>query len=127
MKHALIIAAAVALAACTTTGGAPAQSYRAVGEVDQWSISATATKTPNKFSWSASYEITILIDGKPVMAGLLDDATLDLTGTHRGKRVEASCVKVSRVNYWAAGGKDENARCTVFVNNERAATLTIEA
>lgn len=127
MKRIATLCAAIVLAACTTVGGAPAQSYRAVGESDMWSISASAIKTPNKFSYSAAYDIQILIDGQPVLSGKLDDAVLDMTATHRGKRVEASCVKVSRVDFWSPGGKIENARCTVFVNNERAATLTIDA
>lgn len=127
MKRFFVLSLPLILAACSTTGMAPAQSYRAAGQSDQWAISSSFTKTQQAFSWSYDYQITILIDGSPVLSGLLSDSALELSGMHQGKRVDSSCVKTLTSDLWSRGGQRESARCTVFINNERAATLIVGA
>lgn len=125
MNRVLSLSTLIFLASCSTTGQSPSQPYRAIGQSAPWSISSHYTKTPSKFSWSSDYEFSILIDGSVALSGTLSDSPVDLLGTYQGKRIEASCAKILTADNWSRNGQRESARCTVFIDNERAATLSL--
>lgn len=107
MKHALIATTLVILTGCTSV--ASTQGYRPANYAGSpWMISGEMNQ--------ASNEITITINGTPVATGKLSLWTGDgdVVGSYEGKAVMVSCI----TKY--------GTRCTVFIENERAASLTFQ-
>lgn len=99
----------VLLAACATQ--APSQAYRPRGETQSWDIGGDMNK--------ATRTVTININGQPAVQGKLTwlDLSGDFKGNYRGHAVSTSCHNVEK---WLSS----YLRCDVFVDNERAASLT---
>lgn len=111
-KAGALITASLLFVACQTTS--QSYSYRPADHTGQaWSISAAAK------AGMASDEITILIDGAPVLTGKVSMVTPQTTlhGEKDGHKIMAEVKAVDN------GGISCVHVATVFIDNERVATL----
>ena len=110
-KNLAALISALALTACATAS-AP-QGYRPAGSAEApWQILARYNE--------ASGNTVILINGKAVLEGsfgVFSSGVEMWGGEYQGKAITASCN--SNNGFWTI-----TRSCMVFVNNERAATLT---
>lgn len=105
----LLALSALVVAACTTV--APSQGYRSAGSTSPpWQISGELFDFTN---------IKILINGAKVIDERLSLLTGDgeFSSSYNGKQIMASCST-------STGLMSSSTRCLVFVDNEKAATLT---
>jgi hypothetical protein len=108
-KNFVVLLAVLALVACTTV--APSQGYRPSGSTDApWQISGELFDFTN---------VKIFINGAKVIDGRLSllNGDGDFHSSYRGKQISASCTTSS-------GLTASFTRCFVFVENEKAATLS---
>lgn len=125
MKNKLISALLLALTGCTTLHSydAAPQFYRAKGQEDQLKITGKINqKFEDKFVYGlVTNKVTIFFNDQPQIEGYLDkQQTGDLTGQpYNGKPVSASCSSKLVSENW------RELKCIVFIDNERAATLTM--
>lgn len=116
MKKYLLLAAL--LTGCTTVATPAPQSYRFKGEDNPVNITGHAERKDYVIGYKT--DVTISFDGKPQISGPLDYRyTGELTGEpYKGQPTSASCnSKFSRSGH-------VDIICSVFVGNERTATLT---
>lgn len=109
MKNLLIASMIVLLAGCTTI--APSQTYRPANySGNAWDISGELNDFTDMVAIKINNEVVILHD--------LSDWHLDgeFTGIYKGQPVSASCVTDGT----------NTTHCFVFINNEKAATLTFD-
>lgn len=126
MSRSILAAASLALSACSTTATTGAHYYRAPGAADQIAISGQLEQSQGMFA--ASNSITILIDGAAVMSTSFSGGFADLSGTHAGRPVTATCAAAAAgsVSHQLMWGYDRtDVQCIVFVNGERAAQLRL--
>lgn len=109
MKKTLILAMACVVTACTTT--APSQGYRPPGSTAApWQIHGELFDITN---------VKIFVNGTKVIDERMSFMSGDgeFRGRYDGKNVTASCATSS-------GLMTVSTRCFVFVENEKAATLS---
>ena len=107
MKNILIAAIIVLLAACATS--APSQGYRPANYAGApWNISGEKDQFTNA--------VVIKINNQIVISNTLSLLSSDgeFSGSYDGKPVTASCMTDMNIK----------TNCFVFVNGEKAATLT---
>lgn len=120
-KTALIIAALVSGCATTHTYQASPQAYRAKGQENQTHITGKIEQKYNNFGLIDYNKIVIFFDGQPQITGTLDAAmTGEFVGDdYQGKKTAASCSTKPVTKEWG------ETKCIIFIDNERAATLTM--
>lgn len=125
MKKSTLIALAMLVSACATTHTfeSSPQFYRAKGQDDQTKITGKVEQYhKDKFvtaEWSN--KVTIYFNGQPQIVGNLDaEMTGEFTGEpFNGKATSTSC-STKRLSKTVA-----ELKCIVFIDNERAATVTM--
>lgn len=108
MRFFPLLLASLLLAACSTM--APPQHYRAAGAREALEISGELFDFTN---------VKIFVDGVKVIDERLSLMSGDgeFRGVYNGRRISASCTT-------SMGLVASAVRCLVFVDNERAATLS---
>lgn len=125
MRRLFPILAALLLSACSTTLISPAHTYRAPGETDSTTIAGTMKRDKALVGWN--YAVTVTANGNQVCQGA---APGRMTGFMGARKVECECMTTSGGPQCFAVGTsfscvaEENVRCFVFVDRERAADLT---
>jgi len=125
MKNTIIAAFLLSLFGCasTHTFQASPQHYRAKGEDKQIEITGQV-KQDHEFKITgdtSSNKVTIFFDGKTQIEGFLDNRGFgEFSGqTYHEKNTTASCSSKKVSKGWV------EIKCIVFIDNERAATLTM--
>jgi hypothetical protein len=120
---ALLLTLVITGCATTKTYQASPQFYRAKGQDNQVQITGKIDQDYNFKITGDTYsnKVTIFFDGKPQIEGHLDRSqTGELTGQpYNDKPTSASCSAKVVSKDWV------ELKCIVFVDNERAATLTM--
>ena len=116
-------AAVIILTGCTSMSHdqSPSQTYRPQGASHQITITGDLSNTfkDQLFETKVQRELTVKADGAQIIKGYLGaNATGRIDGEYNGERVEADCTSRRVSANWI------DIRCTIFINNERAATLT---
>lgn len=123
MKRITAILLTLILTGCAgvNTYQAAPQAYRAKGQDNQTQITGKIDQKYNTFGNHESNKVTIYFDGKAQIEGVLDRSqTGELTGEpYNGKPTSASCSAKKVSDKWV------ELKCIVFIDNERAATLTM--
>jgi len=109
MRHFWIVLAVSVLLACAPV---PKERYTPPGADRPWEISGNHKDHTN--------ELTITINGDPVIKGTVDHRRGEdaLTGSYEGRAISVTCTSVD--NYAVP-----QERCTVLVDGEQAAVLTL--
>lgn len=114
MKRITALLLALTVTGCASTYHAAPQAYRAKGQDNQIIITgkADSSLTENK--------VHLYFDGLEQISGELDrHYNAELTGKpYNGKNTSATCTGTRKTSAWV------EVRCIVFIENERAATLT---
>ncbi len=113
------------LAGCAATNvenmeKSDSQYYRAAGASQQMKISGTLDASFNYFALNRPDPVlTVFVDEQKALQGTLSPSyTGEVTGRHNGMNVDSVCSSEQKTRDWV------EVRCLVFVDNERAATLT---
>lgn len=120
---ALLLALSITGCASTHTFQAAPQYYRAKGQDNQIQITGKIQQDMKEgvFTSTIKNHVTIFFNGAPQIDGYLDgQQTGELTGQpYEGKNTSASCSAKAVTKEWS------ELKCIVFIDNERAATLTM--
>lgn len=125
MKKTLLAALLLTLTACATsnTYHASPQLYRAKGQENQLQITGKVQQDHAFKITGDTYanRVSIYFDGKEQINDLLDDRGFgEFTGQpYNNKPVTASCSSKHVSKGWV------ELKCIVFIDNERAVTLTM--
>lgn len=125
MKKTIIAAVLLSLTACATTHTyqAAPQHYRAKGQENQTEITGKIIQDMKEgvFTSTIKNHVTIYFNGQSQIDGYLDASqTGEIAGQpFEGKKTSASCSAKAVTKEWA------ELKCIVFIDNERAATLTM--
>lgn len=114
---------AIALAACSTVQS-PQSFYRAPGDAAQLAIGGTVTQ--RVFALTAngySHQVEITINGETVIIGDMGGAnSADYSTQWQGRHITASCMTLASDRFLS---RAPTARCLIFVNGERAGTVSM--
>lgn len=110
------------LAGCTATAidVSPRQSYRPPNSKELWSISGSLSSQFDQLSGAVRQRVLdVYIDDEHVIhGGLSAMATGELSGKYKNHKVNSICASEIKTQNWI------EVRCTILIDNERAATLT---
>jgi len=120
-KLPLLFLMSIILARCVTTTNdvSPRQSYRPNGSKELWDISGSMNSEYNQITGAIQRVLNVYINEEPVIHGTLSPmATGELSGKYKNHKVNSICASEMKTQTWM------DVRCTILIDNERAATLT---
>lgn len=114
----------VLLAACSTVTQSPLSYYRAAGAADQITIGGTITQSPWGITGHGhTHAVEITINGETVIRGDMgNSSSQDYDATWNGRKITAACMVLASDKFM---NPKPSARCLVFVNGERAGTVSM--
>ena len=111
----------IILTGCTTTTHdiSPRQSYRPSGSDELWDISGSVENNWDQITGVVQRTLYVQINDEQVIQGTLSRmATGELSGKYKNHKVNSICASEMKTQTWL------EVRCTILIDNERAATLT---
>lgn len=103
----------------TTSDVSPRQSYRPNGSKELWDISGSMNSEYNQITGAVQRVLDVYINDEPTIHGTLSPmATGELSGKYKNHKVNSICASEMKTETWL------DVRCTILIDNERAATLT---
>lgn len=120
-KKFLALLLPIFLIGCTTKAVdvSPRQSYRPANSSELWDISGSLNSEFDQIMGTAKRTLHVYINDELAIRGNLTPmATGELTGNYRKHKVNSICASEQKTANWI------DVRCTILIDNERAATLT---
>lgn len=115
----LILAVLLSGCAINAMDVSPRQSYRPPGSKELWDISGSMHSNYDRLTGVTLRQLAVSINETPVINGNLSAmATGELTGRYKDHKVNSICTSEVKTESWM------DVRCTILIDNERAATLT---
>jgi len=121
MRIFLAVLTVLLLGGCVTTSVdvSPRQSYRPANSKELWDISGSLTSKFDQLYGTVGRQLSVYVNEELAIQGTLSPmATGELSGNYKNHRVNSICASEMKTETWL------DVRCTILINNERAATLT---
>ena len=101
------------------TDVSPRQSYRPANSNELWDISGSINSEFDQITGTTRKILDVYVNDEQAIHGALSAmATGELSGRYKDHKVNSICASEQKTPMWI------DVRCTVLIDNERAATLT---
>jgi len=115
----LLLTVLLAGCAINAVDVSPRQSYRPPGSKELWDISGSLNSKYDQLTGVTQRYLSVYINETPVInGGLSAMGTGELIGRYNDHKVNSICTSEVKTETWM------DMRCTILIDNERAATLT---